>query len=58
MDNKFKGIFTALCKIGVMIAEKEVMNQLGMDYGICRHPFGEPTAEQKEYIAKEIIPFV
>ncbi len=51
-------IITALCKVGVMIAEKEVMNQLGMDFGICRHPFGEPTQEQKEFIAKEIIPYV
>ncbi len=51
-------IITVLCKIGVMQAEKEVLNQLGFDFGVCRHPFGEPTAEQKELIAKEIIPFV
>ena len=49
-------IITILCKIGVMQAEKEVLNQLGFDFGICRHPFGEPTAEEKELIAKEIIP--
>lgn len=51
-------IITVLCKIGVMQAEKEVLNQLGFDFGVCRHPFGEPTAEQKELIAKEIIPFI
>lgn len=51
-------IISVLCKIGVMQAEKEVLNQLGFDFGVCRHPFGEPTAEQKELIAKEIIPFV
>lgn len=51
-------IITILCQIGVMQAEKEVLNQLGFDFGVCRHPFGEPTAEQKEIIAKEIIPFV
>lgn len=51
-------IITILCKIGVMQAEKEVLNMLGFDFGVCRHPFGEPTAEQKELIAKEIIPFV
>lgn len=51
-------IITVLCQIGVMQAEKEVLNQLGFDFGVCRHPFGEPTAEQKERIAKEIIPFV
>lgn len=51
-------IITILCKIGVMQAEKEVLNQLGFDFGVCRHPFMEPTAEQKELIAKEIIPLI
>lgn len=51
-------IITILCKIGVMQAEKEVLNQLGFDFGECRHPFNSPTAEQKELIAKEIIPYL
>ena len=51
-------IITVLCQIGVMQAEKEVLNQLGFDFGVCRHPFGELTAKQKELIAKEIIPYV
>lgn len=51
-------IITILCKVGVMQAEKEVLNQLGFDFGVCRHPFGEPTAEQKALIAKQIIPYV
>ena len=51
-------IIAILCEIGVMQAEKEVLNQLGFDFGVCRHPFGEPTAEQKELISKEIIPFI
>lgn len=51
-------IITVLCKIGVMQAEKEVLNQLGFDFGTCRRPFSEPTTEQKELIAKEIIPFI
>ena len=51
-------IITILCQIGVMQAEKEVLNQLGFDFGVCRHPFGEPTAEQKDLIKKEIIPFL
>ncbi len=51
-------IITILCKIGVMQAEKEVLNQLGFDFGVCRHPFGEPTAEDKALIAKEIIPYL
>ena len=37
-----------------MQAEKEVLNQLGFDFGICRKPFGEPTEEQKKLIYDEI----
>ena len=51
-------IITALCKVGVMQGEKEVLNQLGFDFGVCRHPFGELNAEQKEFISKEIVPYV
>ena len=51
-------IITVLCKIGVMPAEKEVLNQLGFDFGDCRPPFSKVTEEQKALIAKEIIPFV
>ena len=51
-------IIALLCEIGVMQAEKEVLNQLGFDFGVCRKPFGEPTAEQKARIAAEIVPFV
>ncbi|MBR4761284.1 MAG: N-acetylneuraminate lyase [Clostridia bacterium] len=43
---------------GVMQSEKEILNQLGFDFGFCRKPFGQPTAEQKELIAKEIIPLI
>ena len=43
---------------GTLQAEKEIMNQLGFDFAVCRHPFGSPTEEQKALIAKEIIPLV
>lgn len=51
-------IITLLCKVGVMQAEKEVLNQLGFNFGVCRRPFSEPNSEQKELIAKEIIPLL
>ena len=51
-------IITVLCQIGVMQAEKEVLNQLGLDFGVCRHPFVEPTDEQKKLIADEILPLL
>ena len=37
-----------------MQAEKEVLNQLGFDFGICRPPFGVPTEDEKEIIRREI----
>lgn len=51
-------MITILCRIGVMQAEKEVLNQLGFDFGNCRPPFGIPTDEEKELIKNEIIPFI
>ena len=47
-------IITILCKVGVMQAEKEVLNQLGFNFGHCRAPFGIPTDEEKELIRREI----
>lgn len=51
-------IITVLCQVGVMAGEKEVLNQLGFDFGHCRKPFGLLNDEQKALIAKEIVPFV
>lgn len=47
-------ILAILYKIGVMQAEKEVLNQLGFDFGVCREPFAAPTDEEKLLIQKEI----
>jgi len=58
IQNEANEIIAVLCSIGVMQAEKEVLNQLGFNFGICRHPFCEPTDEQKTMIAKKIIPLV
>ena len=51
-------IITLLCRFGVMQAEKEVLCQLGLDFGECRKPFLALNDEQKAVVAKEIIPFV
>lgn len=47
-----------LCDIGVMQAEKEVLNQAGFHFGTCRPPFSAPTAIQKEVLAKEVLPYI
>ena len=51
-------IIAVLCQVGVMQAEKEVLNQLGFDFGVCRHPFSAPNSEQRQLIAKEIVPYI
>lgn len=37
-----------------MQAEKEVLCQMGFDFGECRHPFGRVSEEAKALIRKEI----
>lgn len=51
-------IITALCKVGVMAGEKEVLNLLGFDFGVCRKPFGSLNDEQIAYIKDEILPLL
>ncbi len=51
-------IIAVLCRIGVMQAEKEVLCQMGLDFGHCRRPFAPVTEEQKKMIAEQIIPYV
>lgn len=58
VQNEANRIIAILCKIGVMQAEKEIMNQLGFDFGECLPPFSKISNESKELIAKEIIPFI
>ncbi len=51
-------LIAVLIKNGVMQSEKEILNLLGFNMGICRKPFGELTSEQKESVKNEILPFV
>lgn len=47
-------IIRALCRVGVMEGEKEVLCQLGFAFGGARRPFSELTAEQKAFLKAEI----
>lgn len=47
-------IITALCKVGVMEGEKEVLCQQGFDFGHARAPFSELSDEQKSFIRQTI----
>ena len=58
LQKEVNRIIAILCKVGVMQAEKEVLNQIGMNFGTCRKPFSVPTDEEKALIAKEIVPYI
>ena len=51
-------IVAVLFRLGLMPAQKEVLNQMGLDFGVCRHPFGELDEQGKETIRKEILPLL
>ena len=51
-------IITILCKYGVMHSEKEILNQLGLDFGHCRRPFKEISDEGKRAIERDVIPYL
>lgn len=51
-------IVAVLFKVGLMPAQKEVLNQIGFDFGVCKHPFGELDDAAKKLIADEIIPLL
>lgn len=51
-------VVETLFSIELLPAQKEVLNQLGFDFGNCRKPFRELTHEEKKIIEKEIIPLL
>ena len=51
-------IIVALCKVGVMEGEKEVLCQMGLDFGHARAPYSVLTDAQKDIIRKEIMPLL
>ena len=51
-------IITALCQIGVMEGEKEVLCQMGLDFGHSRAPYSILTGEQKKVVTDKIMPLL
>ena len=47
-------IIKALCRVGVMEGEKEVLCQLGFDFGCARPPFSELSDSQKDFLRREV----
>ena len=55
VQREANSFISVLCEVGVIPAEKEVLNQLGFDFGVCRRPFGPLPEAEKKRIAKEIV---
>lgn len=51
-------VIDALKKVGVMEGEKEVLCQLGIDFGHARAPFSVLNDAQKAIVTKEILPLL
>ena len=58
LQKEINRIIAVLCRVGVMQGEKEVLTQMGLDFGESRAPFAPLTAEQKKMIATEILPLL
>ena len=58
VQNEANRIIAVLIRIGVMQAEKEIMNQLGFDFGSCLPPFSKIPEEGKELLKKEVLPYI
>ena len=48
----------ALCDVGVMAGEKAVLCEMGLDFGICRRPFGEIPADKKKAFLDTVMPLL
>ena len=49
-QTRANNIIAALIQVGVMPGEKALLCRLGLDFGICRKPFGELTPAQTDML--------
>ena len=54
IQREINRIIAVLFRVGVMQGEKEVLNQLGFDFGVCRPPFAPLSDEAKALLRREI----
>ena len=54
IQSEVNDIIKMIIKIGVLPAEKEILNQMGLDFGFCRSPFKKPDDNDKKIISKII----
>lgn len=51
-------IIQAMCKVGVMQAEKAVLDALGFEFGPARAPFAPLREDQKEELLRTVLPLL
>ncbi|MBR3714443.1 MAG: N-acetylneuraminate lyase [Clostridia bacterium] len=58
LQKNINKIIVALCDVGVMAGEKAVLCEMGLDFGICRKPFGEISADKKKAFLDTVMPLL
>jgi len=58
LQNEICTIIAALCKVGVMQAEKLVLSEMGLDFGSTRAPFIMPDAEKTKELLDTVMPLL
>lgn len=51
-------IISALCRVGVMVGEKDIMTALGIDFGQPRPPFAPLREEQRKGLLDTVLPLI
>ncbi|MBQ8742103.1 MAG: N-acetylneuraminate lyase [Clostridia bacterium] len=58
LQKEINKIIAALCEISVMAGEKAILCEMGLDFGICRKPFGEIEPEKKKAFLNTVMPLI
>ena len=58
LQSEINKIIQILSKVGVMAGEKEILCQMGLDFGCARKPFTELDTTDKKLIRENIMPLL
>ncbi|MDD3766418.1 MAG: N-acetylneuraminate lyase [Eubacteriales bacterium] len=58
LQREANNIIEALMKVGVLEGEKEILNLLGIDFGLCRPPFKTISKEESAFLREAVLPYV
>lgn len=52
---KVNNIFQVVAKIGIIPAEKAILDIFGLEFGACRKPFRTPSLEEYRILKKVLV---